>query len=99
MEYKKKDILHYSNPLIVRRLLNKNKCYGPKVPFHISTRKDKKYMVQDPKGKWIHFGQYGYEDYTKHKDKERRKRFLSRNKKWSQFPPYTPAHLSYYLLW
>ena len=29
-------------------------------------------MVQDPNGKWIHFGAMGYEDYTKHKDDKRK---------------------------
>ncbi len=33
-----------------------------------STRKNKKYMIKDDNGKLIHFGEMGYEDYTKHKD-------------------------------
>jgi len=37
-------------------------------------------MIKD-KDKKIHFGQIGYEDYTKHKDEERRKLFKLRNKK------------------
>ena len=35
-------------------------------------------MVLDPRGKWIHFGAMGYEDYTKHNDKIRRKKYWSR---------------------
>jgi len=64
----------------------------------ISNRKDKKYKVYDGK-KWIHFGQLGYEDYTKHRDKHRRDLFRVRNAKWAVAPPMTPAYLSYYLLW
>lgn len=30
-------------------------------------------MVTAPKGKIVHFGQIGYEDFTKHKNKTRRK--------------------------
>tara|TARA_R110000868_G_scaffold1707_3_gene13754 strand:+ start:1873 stop:2490 length:618 start_codon:yes stop_codon:yes gene_type:complete len=64
-----------------------------------STKKDKKYMVEDPDGKMIHFGQSGMEDFTYHKDKKRQTAFLNRNKKWKDFPKYTPAFLAYHLLW
>jgi len=64
-----------------------------------STNKGKKYKVQSPSGKWIHFGAYGMEDFTKHKDEDRRKRFQQRNKKWASADKWTPSWLSYYLLW
>ena len=64
----------------------------------ISNRKDKKYKVYDGE-KWIHFGQLGYEDYTKHKDKCRRDLFRTRNARWADAPKMSPAWLSYYLLW
>ena len=64
-----------------------------------STNKGKKYKVQSPSGKWIHFGAYGMEDFTKHKDEDRRKKFLQRNKKWATASKWTPAWLSYHLLW
>ena len=39
-----------------------------------STRQGKKFMVLDPNtNKWVHFGAMGYEDYTVHNDKIRRK--------------------------
>lgn len=47
-----------------------------------STRKDKKLMVFATKngyGKIIHFGQKGYSDFTKHKDKIRRSKYLKRS--------------------
>lgn len=74
------------------------KIFGNKVKIKISTRKDKKYMIF-LNNKWIHFGQMGYEDFTKHKDKNRRKWFLNRNKKWRNQKKNTPGFLSYYLLW
>ena len=43
-----------------------------------SSRKNNKYMVKLPDGKKVHFGSPKYEDYTIHKDKERRDKYLSR---------------------
>ena len=43
-----------------------------------SSRKNNKYMVKLPGGKKVHFGSPKYEDYTVHKDKERRDKYLSR---------------------
>jgi len=47
--------------------------------FKKSSRKDKKWMVEY-NGKWIHFGQVGYEDYTQHRDQKRRKDYLQRTR-------------------
>jgi len=49
--------------------------------------------------KIIHFGQMGYEDYTKHKDENRRNNFRIRNRRWAHQPKYTAGWLSYNLLW
>jgi hypothetical protein len=43
-----------------------------------STRKNKKYMILNDDNKYIHFGDKRYEDFTKHNDLERRKRYLDR---------------------
>lgn len=96
---KEEELLKVSNPKIVRQMAND--IFDGNYILRTSTRKDKKYMIKSPytKDKWVHFGNINYEDYTKHKDKERRNRFLTRNKKWSTMPTYTPAFLSYYLLW
>lgn len=66
-----------------------------KYEFKKSTRKNSKYMVKSPSGKWIHFGAIvngvpmeqfkdstGLGLYSKynHNDKERRKRYLARAK-------------------
>ena len=43
-----------------------------------STRKNNKYMATLPGGKKVHFGSPKYPDYTIHKDKERRDKYLAR---------------------
>lgn len=91
-----KDICKYSSPQ--KAIKNLQKYYGTDA-LYISSRSDKKYMVQDPRGRWIHFGQMGYQDFTKHKDKGRRKLFQQRNHNWQYAHPFTPAHLSWYILW
>ena len=69
-----------------------------------STNSKKKYMAVFYEGKkkikTTHFGAAGYSDYTKHKDKQRKKRYMSRHRtreKWSD--PMTAGALSRYILW
>ena len=90
------NINKYSNPSIVMKKAKELHLN----PIQLSTRKDKKYMVLNPKtNKMVHFGQMGYEDYTIHKDEKRRELFKKRNHKWATAEKYSPAWLSYYLLW
>ena len=67
-----------------------------------STRGDKKYMVYID-GKTIHFGQQGYSDYTKHKDPERKLRYINRhinmNENWNISGLKTAGFWSRWLLW
>ena len=93
----KKSIRKYSNPTQVYRL--DKKYLGKTAKIGLSTKKEKKYMVTTPDGKIVHFGQMGYEDATKHNDLDRINRFKKRNWKWQNSPKYSPAYLSYYLLW
>lgn len=91
----------YSNPEQVQRMANK--YLGKTSKVYPSTKKEKKYMVWDPKNeKWVHFGQLGYEDYTKHKDKSRRKNYLTRSRNikgnWKK-NKYSPNNLSIHILW
>ena len=97
MDAKYNELLKYSDPQRVKVLAKQ--FLGKDVPLYVSTRKDKKYMVFNPDGKKVHFGQMGMEDFSKHLDLERRDRFVSRNKKWKDAPMWTPAWLSFYLLW
>ena len=43
-----------------------------------STRKGKKWMV-NYEGKWIHFGASGYQDFTQHRDENRRENYRRRH--------------------
>ncbi len=59
-------------------------------------------MIMDDNNKWIHFGQLGYEDFTKHLDKQRRELYLKRaSKTKGQWKTniYSPNILSIVLLW
>jgi len=76
-----------------------HKYYGKNTQLLVSTRKNKKFMIASPEGKHIHFGDKRYEDYHLHKDEKRRKLFQTRNAKWKNRAKYTPAHLSYWVLW
>jgi len=71
-----------------------------------SNKSDKKYMViiTDNKGKkkTVHFGAKGYSDYTKHKDAERKGRYITRHKakeNWSKSGINTPGFWSRWILW
>jgi hypothetical protein len=96
----KKQIRLYSNPTEVYR--RASKYLGKTAKIRLSTKKDKKYMVTTPDGKIVHFGQMGYEDFTKHKDKTRRKNYLTRSRKikgnWKK-NKYSANNLAIKLLW
>jgi len=91
------ELLQYSDPAIVRKKVDQ--YLGKDVPLYISTRPTKKYMIQNPDGKFIHFGEMFYSDYTRTLNEVKRRSFRSRNAKWADAPKWTPAWLSYYLLW
>lgn len=97
------DLENVSDMNEVKRLANKllsTKYYdGGVVPLAVSNRKGKKFMIQSPDGKWIHFGDINLEDYTKHKDEDRLDRFLTRNRRFKDADTFTPAWMAYHLLW
>ncbi len=75
-----------------------------KVIIKKSTNSEKKYMAifyQDGKKiKTTHFGAAGMSDYTKHKDKSRKKRYMNRHRtreNWNN--PMTAGALSRWILW
>ena len=75
---------------------------GPDAKLFFSTRKDKKYMVRDPDGRWSHFGQIGYPDFTLTGDIKRRQAYLKRANgikgNWKS-NKYSPNNLSIHILW
>lgn len=96
----KKPISLYSNQTEVYR--RAKKYLGKTVKISLSTKKDKKYMITTPDNKIVHFGQMGYEDFTKHKNKTRRKNYLTRARgikgNWKQ-DKYSANNLAIHLLW
>ena len=89
-----------SNPIGAQR--NTTRYLGNKILYK-SNKPNKKYMILDEtKNKWVHFGDIEYEDFTKHKDQERRKRYLSRAKNikgdWKD-NKYSSNNLSMNILW
>jgi len=48
----------------------------------------------------VHFGAVGYQDFTQHKDEDRKQAYLARHKKNEQWDNYmTAGSLSRHLLW
>ena len=69
----------------------------------ISNRKDKKYMILIPDtNKFVHFGSLAYEDFTKHQDLQRQKKYIIRASNIKGFwksDKYSANNLSMFLLW
>ena len=65
-------------------------------------KKDKKIKAVIYGKKTIHFGAAGMSDYTKHKDDERKQRYIDRHKKnenWTASGVDTAGFMSKHLLW
>jgi hypothetical protein len=97
---RKRAILKYSNPTEIFR---KAKRYiGKTAKIGFSTKREKKYMIETPDGRIVHFGQMYYQDYTRHADKTRRKNYLTRTAKirgdWKKDKS-SPNNLARNLLW
>ena len=79
---------------------NAKRLYNKEV--FLSTRKNKKYMIMNDDNHWVHFGQLGYEDFSKHLDEQRRELYIKRASKlkgqWKE-NIYSPNMLSIVLLW
>jgi hypothetical protein len=94
------DLFKFSNPHLAQQKLRKYLDDKNAVLFK-STNKNKKYMIL-VNGYKVHFGQIGYEDFTKHGDEQRRQNYLKRtenirgNRKENK---YSPNFLSRNVLW
>jgi len=93
-------IWKFSNPNVVQK--RAKQYLGKNAKVYRSTRKNKKYMIEDPNHHFVSFGQMQYEDYTKHKNKRRRHNYLTRSAKikgnWKK-NKYSPNNLSRKILW
>ena len=96
-----KRIRLYSAPRTAQRMAHK--YLGKTAKLYPARNPAKKYSIYDPKNrKWVNFGQMGYEDYTKHHNKSRRKNYLTRTKgmlgDWKN-NKYSANNLSRHILW
>ena len=100
MEDKLIIVKQYSNPRQVAE--NALRYFGKPVPIYISNKPISKYMIQDPSGKFVHFGAIPYEDYTFHQDTDKQFKYLKKTMnirgRW-MMNPYSPNNLSINLLW
>ena len=101
MKHFKKSIEKWTNPNQAQKMAYK--YLGKTAKLYPGRNPQKKYSIYDPKNeKWVNFGQIGYEDYTKHKNKSRRKNYLTRTKymrgDWKK-NKYSANNLSRNVLW
>jgi hypothetical protein len=95
-----KTLKKWSNPEVVFK--KAKKYLGKGATISISKKKDKKYTVITPEGHTVNFGAIGYEDYTKHQNKTRRRNYRNRSGKirgnWKS-DKYSANNLARNLLW
>ena len=73
----------------------------PYYPYPANDGKHKYYIITKS-GRKVLFGAAGYSDYTKHKDKDRKQRYIDRHKdkeNWGKTGIDTAGFWSYHLLW
>jgi Family of unknown function (DUF5754) len=97
----KKILYKYSSPKQAQKMAYK--YLGKTAKLHPASNPEKKYMICDQtSNKWINFGQLGYEDYTRHKNKTRRRNYLTRTAgmrgDWKS-NKYSANNLSRHILW
>ena len=71
-----------------------------KIVIQESTRKGKKYMASNGQ-KTVHFGDSNYQDFTTHRNEQRKRNYLSRHGKEDHTikNALSPAFLSRHVLW
>ena len=72
------------------------------IEFSKSNKSDKKLKAVIDGKKTVHFGQAGASDYTKHKDPERKERYVDRHRKnedWGKSGIDTAGFYSKHVLW
>jgi aconitase A len=94
-------IYQFSNPRAVQK--KAFQLYGKNAVVYRSEKKDKKYQIlNENTGGFTHFGQMGYEDFSKHLDPHRRDNYLKRSLNikgdWKK-DIYSPNFLAITLLW
>lgn len=94
------ELIKYSDPQRVSK--NALDYFGKNIPVYVSTKPNKKYMIKKPDGKYVHFGEMGFQDFTRSLDKEKQNRYLKRamgiKGNWYS-NEYSPNNLSIHLTW
>ena len=96
-----KKIYKFSNPKQAQKMAYR--YLGKTARLYPGNKDGKKYKICDRNnGNWVNFGQLGYQDYTKHKNKTRRKNYLTRTSgilgDWEN-NKYSANNLSRNILW
>ena len=95
------ELYKYSHPRLAQIKLRKY-LDDKDIVLYKSTNKNKKYMIITPDENKVHFGQMGYEDFTKHGDTQRRENYLRRTENirgdWKQ-NKFSAKNLSRNVLW
>jgi hypothetical protein len=96
-----KALYAFSSPRQAQKMARK--YLGASARLYPASNPVKKYRICDPKlNQWVNFGQMGYEDYTRHKNKTRRKNYLTRTAgmlgNWKR-NKYSANNLSRNILW
>ena len=72
------------------------KIYYP----YLSDKREKKYYIITKTGKQVYFGASGYQDYTQHKDDDRRDAYIRRHEKRENWEnPDTAGYWAKRYLW
>ena len=96
-----KALYAFSSPKQAQKMAHK--YLGKSAKLYPAINPVKKYRICDPMLKqWVNFGQMGYQDYTRHKNKTRRKNYLTRTAgmlgNWKD-NKYSANNLSRNILW
>ena len=96
-----KALYAFSSPRQAQKMAYK--YLGKTAKLYPANKPLKKYRICDPKlGQWINFGQMGYQDFTRHKNKIRRHNYLTRTAgmlgNWKR-NKYSANNLSREILW
>lgn len=95
------DINKWTSPRVAqKRAYN---YLGKTAKLYPADKQGKKYKIWDKiNKKWVNFGAIGYQDFTRHKDKKRRKNYLTRSRgmkgNWKA-NKYSANNLSIHVLW
>jgi len=97
---KYQELIKYSDPSRVYK--NALDYFGRAVPIYMSDKPNKKYMIRRLDGKYIHFGEMKFSDFTRTLDVSKKNAYIARASKikgdWKN-DLYSANNLAINLLW